>query len=69
MAKYLIKNKFPEYLDSLDWIEPPIEKTNLYLVISKKVNDARAKIEAFNLGLKQIKEDGTYDKIIKKRGF
>ena len=56
-ARYMIQTRFDQCTDDLEWIGPPIETTNQYLVISKKAADAKTKLDAFNSGLNQMKYD------------
>ncbi len=68
-AKYLIKKKFPSLINDLSPVTPAIEVVNQYLAISKKVKNAYIKLDAFNTGLKKMREDGTVTKIMKMHGF
>ncbi len=69
VALYLLNKKFPQFKDKLEFMEPPLEKKDLYLAFSKKTADHMKKLKAYNAGLKQIKVDGTLAKIMKKYGF
>ena len=66
---YVIRSEIPEYTDKLEWIDPPIEVVNQYLMISKQAKDFQQKMDAFNLGLKMLTESGEMKKIFSKHGF
>ncbi len=68
-ATYLLKTKFPKQSDYFEFMEPPLEIKQQHLVISKKTKNTQTKINDFNRGLKMIKDDGTFGKILKKHGF
>lgn len=68
VARYLIETKLPDAKEKLVWLDPPVEETPLYTAISKKAPDHEKKLAAFNLGLKQMKEDGTLAKMLSRIG-
>jgi polar amino acid transport system substrate-binding protein len=69
LGKYIMATMHPESIDAVEWLEPPIEVTNQYLVISKKTQDYQSKVEAYNLGLRTITKKGFIKKIMAKHGF
>lgn len=69
VAEYLIRHKFPEYEEALEFMEPPLEYKMLYIAFSKKTADHEEKRAAFNAGLRQITEDGTLAGIMKHHGI
>lgn len=48
----------------LTLLQPPIDKKDLYLLISKEIPNALEIRDAFNRGLVSIQADGTYEKIL-----
>ncbi len=66
VAEYLIKHDFPSYAAELEFMVPALEVRSLYIAFSKKASDYQDKLQAFNSGLKQIKQDGTLVRIMKK---
>lgn len=66
---YLLKQNFPDKIDKITFIEPPLANNDLFICISKKTKNYQEKMKAFNDGLKAIKKDGTFAKILKKHGF
>ncbi len=69
VVHYIIKSKIPEYLGSVESVGKPLKVHLIYNIISKK-NPASKKIaQDFNIGLKMMKEDGTYDDILKENGI
>ena len=72
-SKRIIQNSistdFPDYIDQLEAVDPPLKIKPLYNAFSKKIDNAIELREAFDKGLKAIKDDGTYDEILTKYGF
>ncbi len=68
-AKYLFNTKFVDQSDKFEFMEPPIEVKDQYLVISRKTKNAQKKINDFNHGLKTLISDGTFKNILKKHRF
>ena len=66
---FYLKQKYPDRINSLEILGNPLETLSLYVLFSKKKPDYKQKIEDFNRGLKMIKEDGTYQKIMKNHGL
>lgn len=63
-----MRNPFPpETVDLFTFHPKPLLKKQLHLLISKKMERNRAMylIDSFNQGLQRLKENGTYDKILK----
>ncbi len=52
--------------DRATFVQPPLERHGLYIMGSKKISDGQEIINDFNKGLKIIRENGTFDRIIKK---
>lgn len=69
VGEYLVRNKMPNNLPELEFLEPPLIEHSLFVCISKKAADADAKLKAFNNGLASMKKDGTYDKILIKHNI
>lgn len=64
-AEYLLHHQLSsDYSDQLVFMNPPLGYKKLYVAISKKAPNARNIAEDFNEGLKKIKENGTFTKII-----
>ena len=53
----------------IEFIDPPLEKKDLYVCFSKKLPNHLELQREFNRGLQQIKQDGTLDLILKRHGF
>lgn len=63
-------SKLKEYtLDDVVFIQPPLMKNSLYLIMSLKKDDHKKIIGDFNRELEKMKKDGTYLKILNKYGF
>jgi len=69
VAEYLLHNKFPQYEEELEFMEPPLENKLLYIAFSRQTVDYREKLNAFNAGLRQITADGTLARIMERHGF
>jgi polar amino acid transport system substrate-binding protein len=69
LGQYIIRTEIPEHANKLEWIDPPVEVVNQYLMISKQTKNFQKKVEAFNSGLKILSESGEVDKILAKHGF
>ena len=69
VASHIIKTKYPNYIEKLEFMEPPLEVKPLYIAFSKKAKDYDVKLKAFNNGLKKLKEKGLIKKIMGKHGF
>ncbi len=58
------KELLGERADSIEALLPPLQENKLYVLISRKTADAERKAADFNRGLKIIRENGTYDRIM-----
>ncbi len=67
--RYEVATMSTHQLNEVVFIEPPLDISSLHLMISRQNPDKEKVINAFNLGLAAIKQDGTYDKILKEYGF
>jgi polar amino acid transport system substrate-binding protein len=65
----LIKKHMPDKAGQIEFMAKFLEEKDLFVCISNKVANADAKVQAFNAGLKQMKADGTIDKILTEYGF
>ena len=60
---------YPDQADRIEALEPPLEEKPLHVIVTKKLPNHADIVRDFNKGLKMLKEDGTFDKIMKKHGF
>ncbi len=65
----LIKKMFAEKAGSIEFMEPALEEKNLHICFGKQNPRHKEYLEAFNSGLKEIKQDGTMKNILTKHGF
>jgi polar amino acid transport system substrate-binding protein len=56
-------------LEDITFIEPPLATGRLHMMFSHKLDNGEELRDEFNAGLKAIRENGTYDKIIADFGF
>jgi len=66
VAKVYITKKYPSLLNYIDFTEKALAEKKLYVTCGKKNKNSKTIIESFNNGLKFIKENGTYGKIMGK---
>jgi len=66
---FYLKQQYPDQVNSLEVLGEPLETMSLYVPFSKNRPNYKQKVDDFNRGLKMIKEDGTYQKIMKKHGL
>ena len=66
---YLIQTKLKKQKDVFEWIDPPVAIEPQWMGFPRKSKNYQKVQNAFNTGLKKIKADGTYDRIIKHFGF
>ncbi|CCN36409.1 putative ABC-type amino acid transport/signal transduction systems, periplasmic component [Vibrio nigripulchritudo MADA3029] len=53
-------------LDDVVYIQPPLSRSPLYLLVSKNIPDGQEVVHAFNKGLSELRADGTYDALLKE---
>ncbi len=68
-GKFIADTRMPDAAPDLEWLDPPLHVEIQYLVFSKKAGDYAARLVAFNLGLAEIRADGTLTAIMAKHGF
>jgi polar amino acid transport system substrate-binding protein len=66
---FYLNQEYPDMTNSLEILGEPLETMSLYVPFSKNRPNYKQKVEDFNRGLKVIKQDGTYQKIMKKHGL
>ncbi len=59
---------YTPYQDAFEVLEPPFKSYGLYCPVSRKRTDAREIVDKFNAALKEMKADGTYEKILTRFG-
>lgn len=55
--------------DSLEYIDPPVHAVGFYLAVSRKTSNCAEIVAAFNRGLRTIRENGTYQAILKRHNL
>lgn len=65
---YLLEEELGEERGVVNVVEPPLEYKKMYLAFTHHLKD-KGMVEAFNRGLLDIKEDGTFQQIIKGYGL
>ena len=51
-------------VDQMVFVEPPLQRNALYLMISRNIGDGPQILQDFNRGLAEMQSDGTLDKIL-----
>ena len=64
--EYMIKELYPGEEDKFEFLLPPIGVNNYMLIVSETYPNGEEIIEIFNEGLRKIKENGVYDRIMKE---
>ena len=54
LAQYLIKTRFPEYADRIEWMGPPLELLYQHIGFSRKKEHYQKIVSDFNKGLQEI---------------
>ncbi|MCW7753146.1 transporter substrate-binding domain-containing protein [Desulfobotulus sp. H1] len=66
---YILRTQMPERMKDVTVITPPLEIKDLYVCIPKNARNANERMQAFNLGLQQLKDSGRIREIIASHGF
>lgn len=67
VADYLIQNHMQAWDgDPIAWVEPAIERYTQHLLLCKEAPAAQQKMADFNRGLRELKQSGEIDRILKK---
>lgn len=66
---HLLRTKYPEWQEEIEFIVPPYLMINVHHAISRAISNSEKIVADFNQGLKEIRDDGTYQKILEKHGF
>jgi len=66
---FYLKENYPDKMDDLAILGDPMEVLSLYVLFSKAKPGYEEKLKAFNQGLGMIKQDGTYEAILKEHGL
>nr|WP_275425517.1 transporter substrate-binding domain-containing protein [Saliniradius amylolyticus] len=68
VIEYLLSTQFPERQQELVRLTPIIGRKALSVAIRQQYPDAKAFMQQFNEHLAALKQDGSYDRIIKEHG-
>jgi len=69
VADNLFRNELADIAGSIEQIDPPFSVRPIYVAFSKSHPDSAKMVKEFNLGLREIKRDGTLNTIMEKYGF
>jgi len=68
-ANLMLIEKLPGFEgigNDIEFMQPPLDRRPAFLMISKKVPDYKQKLKDLNAGLKEIRANGVFKKILKK---
>lgn len=68
VGRYLFNIYLPEKSDMFIFMEPAIKIEKIYLAISKQTKNYQKKVQDFNVGLEQIKQEGLLEQILTTHG-
>lgn len=68
VIKFIIKRNYPQFIDKIEVVNPPLSTNKIYFGFSKKVAGYQELLKAFSKGLELIKKDGSYYYLAKKHG-
>ncbi len=63
---YTMEKFLPTHSQSFEFIKPALAFKKLYLAVSKSNKSAQTIIEDFNQAIKEMQQDGSYDRIVSK---
>jgi len=66
---HCLQQEFPDKVNSLEVLGRPLETLPLYVLFSKKKPGYQQVLADFNRGLKMIRKDGQYEKIMEAHGM
>lgn len=69
VVQSILNTQFSTQRNNIIALSPSYKDYSYYIIISKKIDDHKTIIQNFNIGLKQIKKDGTIDQIFEEFGF
>lgn len=66
---HLLNNNFPQWRNTIEVMDPPLQINNLHVIISKKLPHHQNITADFNAGLQKILSEGWIENLRKQRGF
>lgn len=67
--RYEVATMAEHSADDVVFLQPPLNISSIYLMVSLNIPERELIITDFNQGLAEIKQDGTYELILKEYGF
>ncbi len=67
-GQYAIKNE-PGLQEAVQWLPPGLERKDTYLACAKNHPEQEALLSAFNQGLRSMRADGSFQRILKEAGL
>jgi polar amino acid transport system substrate-binding protein len=64
-----VANEQGHDVDELVFLEPTLKENTLHIMISRAIDDGDELMADFHEGLAEIREDGTYDRILEEMGY
>lgn len=69
VGKNILNEAFPERVDEVEFLEPPLEVKTLHVLFTRKKDKAEALRDAFNAERDKMQKDGSIDEILRKHGY
>lgn len=69
VARYIMHNKYPHYMDDLEFMYPAMEEKKLYICFSRAIEGMEKIVNDFNDGLGILKASGEMALIMDSHGF
>jgi len=66
VAEYIIRTQYPDYVNKLEPMQPPLAENPLYIAFSLKSARHEQAMTAFNRGLTNMQKDGRLEALYKK---
>ena len=64
-----LANREGHDVDELVFLEPTLNENTLHIMVSRSIDDGEQLLADFHEGLREIREDGTYDRILEDMGY
>lgn len=56
-------------VDELVFLDPPLKTNTLHIMVSRAIDDGEQLLADFHKGLREIRQDGTYDRTLEQMGY
>lgn len=56
-------------ISEMVFLEPPLQENTLHIMISRAIDDGGQLLDDFHRGLREIRKDGTYERVLEDMGY